>query len=228
MHRIRLAFVVGLSVGLLAACSGSTATNSPAVIAPLTSVAPPSVVASSAVPSNAPTSASPIPSAPPSSSTAPSDLPTAAPTALDPCQVVPVGEASQLAGTTFGPGKESTTKDGTKICTYGANTTNVFTVLVGQAANEAAAQAGKAEAETEIANQATGNVKFSVVSPQIGDGAADYVGSLTISGATIHGAALYGLKGTIFYGFSDLVLGKPGPTKAQIEAEATVIVGRLP
>lgn len=227
MHRIRLAVVVGLSVGLLAACSGSTATNSPVVIAPLTSVAPPSVPPS-AVASSAPTSASPIPSAPPSSSTAPSDLPTAAPTALDPCQVVPVGEASQLAGTTFGPGKEDTTKGGAKICTYGANTTNVFTVIVGQAASEADAQAGKVAAETAIANQGGSAVKFSVVAPPIGDGAADYVGSLTTGGATIHGAALYGLKGTVFYGFSDLVLSNPAPTKAQIEAEASVIVGRLP
>ena len=66
---------------------------------------------------------------------------TAAATSLDPCQLVTSPEASALAGTTFGPGKEETSGQNGKRCVYGSRTMNVFTVEVGQDPGASAAQA---------------------------------------------------------------------------------------
>ena len=53
----------------------------------------------------------------------------------------PSSEASALAGTTFGPGKEEASGTNGKRCVYGSQTTNVFMVIVGQAATTADADA---------------------------------------------------------------------------------------
>ncbi len=218
-RRGSLALVTGLSLVLLAACT-SSATLSPSS-APL---APASAVPS-AVPIVAPATASVAPSS--AASTTPSELPTAVPTSLDPCQLIPASEASTLAGTTFGPGVEHTTPGGGKICTYGAQTLNVFMVIVGQAPDVQTAQAGKAAAEADIAKVATKGLKFVEV-PTLGDGAAYYVGGITFEGHTVNGSAIYGLKGTVFYGFSDLAFGSATPNAATLQTEAQTMLGHLP
>jgi hypothetical protein len=152
---------------------------------------------------------------------------TGIPTALDPCQIVPASEASALAGTTFTAGVESVTSGNGKICTYGGQTLNVFEAIVGQAPDVATAQAGKAAAEAAINQQAGGALKF-IELPGFADGAAYVIGSLTISGQTFNGSAFYALKGTTFFGFSDLALGHATPTLAAMQAEAQTILGRLP
>jgi hypothetical protein len=149
------------------------------------------------------------------------------PTSLDPCQVVPAGEAPQLAGTTFGAGKEETTSGNGKICVYGGQTLDVFSVIVAQAPDVATAQAGKAAAEAQIQSEAGKGVQVTEV-PNFADGAAYTAGSYTISGQTFNIAAFYALKGTIFFGFSDLLLNKPAPTAAALQAEAQTVLGRLP
>src|ERR1700694_2508563 len=58
---------------------------------------------------------------------------------LDPCQLVTQQEASQLAGTTYGAGKKETLSSASSICTYGAQTLNVFTVLVAVAPDDTTA-----------------------------------------------------------------------------------------
>src|SRR5262245_588217 len=70
-------------------------------------------------------------------------------TSLDPCQLVTSSEASALAGTKFGPGRHQNNKGGGKMCVYGYQTTNVFTVEVGQdkSASVARTQWSKAEAQ---------------------------------------------------------------------------------
>jgi len=40
--------------------------------------------------------------------------------------------------------------------------------------------------------------------------------------------AIYLLKGSTFVTFSDLVLGKPAPSAATMEAQAQTTLGRLP
>jgi hypothetical protein len=154
-------------------------------------------------------------------------LATGVPTALDPCQLVTSQEASQFAGASYGAGVETTTSGGGKICTYGGNTVNVFEVIVGQAPDVATAQAGKAEAEAAIAQQAGGALAFTEL-PTFADGAAYVSGTISISGQDFSGGAFYALKGTVFFGFSDLAVGKPAPTLATLQAEATTILGRLP
>jgi len=200
--------VVGL---ILSACSSSVATGTPAptsALAPTDTPTPIAVVA-----------ASPAPSL--------SALATGVPTSLDPCQLVTSQEASQLAGVSYGVGEEGTTSGGGKRCVYGANTLNVFTILVAQAPDVATAKAGKAEAEAALSQQAGNSVSFTEI-PGLGDGAAYMVGSVTVAGKTIKGSAIYVLKGTIFFGFSDLALSGATPTAAAMQAQAQTILGRLP
>src|SRR5262245_65717867 len=50
-----------------------------------------------------------------------------APSTIDPCELVTQQEASALAGTSFGPGKEeSDGSNGQRRCIYGYQTKNVF------------------------------------------------------------------------------------------------------
>jgi len=212
--------IVGL---VLAACSSSTATSTAAVLG-ATSV--PVATSTSA----ATDTATPIVAATPTPTTvavATASEATGVPTSLDPCQVVPVGEASQLAGITFAAGKEETTSGNGKICVYGGQTLDVFTVIVAQAPDVATAQAGKAAAEAQIQSEAGKGIQFTEL-PTFADGAASTTGSYTVSGQTFNIAAFYALKGTIFFGFSDLALNKPAPTAAALQAEAQTVLGRLP
>ena len=94
----------------------------------------------------------PIASAPPAShatrSPSPTDSPPSSPTSspqgaqntFDPCQLVTRSEASAMANSSFGPGKE----EGNKIrheCVYGAQTANVLSVIVLTGASSGDAQA---------------------------------------------------------------------------------------
>jgi hypothetical protein len=200
-------FSVFVGTMLLAACS-SAATTAPTESTVTTASATPTAAAeTSALPT--------IPEA------------TGVATSLDPCVLVTASEASSLAGATFGAGKESTTSGNGKICTYGAQTLTVFSVLVGQAPDVATAQAGKTAAEAGLSKLASKGIQFTEL-PNFADGAAYYVGGGTISGQTINIGAMYVLKGTVFFGFSDLVLNNPAPTAAALQAQATVVLGRLP
>jgi hypothetical protein len=199
-----------LAALVVGACGSSTATATSA----LTPASTPALTNSPAL------VGTPLPSSEPS-------LATGVPTTLDPCQLVTSDEASQLAGASYGAGVESTTSGGGKICTYGGNTLNVFEVIVGQAPDVATAQAGKAEAEAAIQQQAGSAAVFTEL-PNFADGAAYIVGSFTVSGQTYNGSAIYALKGTIFFGFSDVARNQPTPTLEALQAQATTILGRLP
>lgn len=208
--------VVGLAAAaifVLAACSGSSATSAPA--ATNASVASPTPTAT--------------PTQTPSPAASPSDTPepTGVATSLDPCTLVTAQEAGQLAGVTFGPGKPETTSGNGKICTYGYQTLNVFTVIVAQAPDVATAQAEKAAAVAQLQQQANKGVTITQLSG-LGDAAAYLAGGGTISGVTLNISAIYVLKGTVFFGFSDLLLNKPAPTSAALQAEAQTVLGRIP
>ena len=222
---LRAVAAVSIVALVLVACSSSTstgtsgtlvATGTPAVA----STPPPAVATATATATVAASSSSSSPSTEAS-------LATGVPTAVDPCVLVPAQEASQLAGTTFGAGVESTTSGNGKICTYGGQTLNVFEVIVGQAPDVATAQAGKASAEAQIQSAAGKGIQFTEL-PTFADGAAYTTGSYAISGHNFNIAAFYALKGTVFFGFSDLALNTPSPTVAAMQAEAQTILGRLP
>lgn len=155
---------------------------------------------------------------------------------LDPCQLVTQQEASQLAGTSFAAGKEETISSGAKMCTYGAQTLNVFMVEVAVAPDAATAQAQWAQEEAQAqANlqqfvaQAGANVTLQAgdITLSGADKAAAATSTATISGQTISISAIYVLKGAVFFTFSDLVLGKAAPTLAQMQTQAGTVLSRV-
>lgn len=167
----------------------------------------------------------------------PSAQASATATTLDPCQVVTQSEASQLAGTTYAPGTLDTTSAGAKICWYGAQTKNVFEVLVAQAASATAAQAGWDQQKNKVlasVNKATNvpgvslSVNIADTSITGADRAAAGTMSTTIGGHTLAGSAVYLLKGAIFVAIVDLLLDHSAPAVSAMEAEAVTAVSRLP
>jgi hypothetical protein len=52
--------------------------------------------------------------------------------------------------------------------------------------------------------------------------------STSVEGIPINGSAIGVLKGTIFFGLSDVVKGGAAPSAAAVQAEATTVLGRLP
>lgn len=156
-------------------------------------------------------------------------LPTAQ-TSLDPCQLVTSPEASALAGTTYGPGREDTTSGGGRTCTYGYQTTNVFMVIVAQAPDVATAQAAKAQfindLESKLPQIAQTPMKVTQL-PNFADGAVTATLSVNIGAQTLNGISIGVLKGTVFFGFSDLVLGSAAPSLSAMESQAQTVLGRL-
>lgn len=178
--------------------------------------------------------ASPTPSAP---STAGALQQSPTPVSLDPCQLVTSSEASSLAGASFGPGQEGTTEGGAKTCVYGAQTRNVFSVLVTQASDAATAQAdwaqeqAKAQAAVKqgVPPGVNVNLNLTDVSNLAGaDRAAVASFNTTISGVAVGITAIYVLKGAVFFSFSDLVVGAAPPSTSAMEAQAKTVLGRLP
>jgi hypothetical protein len=219
----RLALVAALAAGAAACTTGTAATPSLAV---------PSAVA--VAPSGEPSATTQ--SSEPSASSSPEEAsaePTAVPTALDPCQLLTQDEASQLAGVSFGPGKEDTNGKNTKLCTYGGNTKNVLTVVVAQAPDVATAKAQEAKAKQDIEDQAqsfgVGKVKTTELPGFATDTDAVLIdGTADVGGQTLGGRALYLLKGATFFGFSDLALNQEPPSDDAIKAQAMTSLGRIP
>jgi hypothetical protein len=180
--------------------------------------------AATATPTAAPTPLdTPVPTSAP--------VQTSAPTALDPCTLLTPEEISSLAGTTFGAGEEGTTPGGGKTCTFGANTANVFMVEVAQAPDVATAQTYKKQfvADLEARSQQLASAGLKVTElPNFADGAVIGTLNLDIAGITINGSAMGVLKGTVFFGYSDVVKGGAAPTTEALQAEAQTVLGRLP
>jgi hypothetical protein len=201
---------------LLGACSGSTTPpGSPAASEP--------AATATAAPTSTPATSSPAEGS-------------AAPTALDPCQLVTAAEASALAGTSFGTGKEETTSGGAKICVYGSATTSVVQVIVAQAADAATAQANwaqeQAQAEAAIKQGVPSGVNFTLnvndASVTGADRAAVASAQATIGGVSVAISAIYVLKGATFFTFSDLGVGHAAASTSALEAQAVTTLGRIP
>jgi len=211
------ALLVASAVGLAACSGGSGGSPTPTEAAAATPAA-------TAAPTPSPTAASQAPSAQPSS------LPTAVPTSIDPCQVVTGAEASALAGTTLGAGKEETTSGNGRICTYGGQTANVFVVIVAIAPDVATAKKEEVDAQARLrASASKAGQKLTVTQlPGFAPGADALLLELEPNPAAITGRAIYVLRGTTFFGFSDLVIGGSAPSADALKAQAMTSLGRLP
>ncbi len=222
-----ISIFVMVSVTLLSACTA----QKPAPTNPPQQTALPAIASPTPAPSPtelpSPT-ASPAPS--PTVAQAATSLPqTSGSTALDPCELLDQNEASKLTGVSFGAGVESTLSGGAKVCTYGANTQNVLMVEVGQTPDVATAEALQASFLNEIKTGLAqfGNVPFQVTQiPDFGNGAVSATLGLNVINVT--GSAFGFRKNTIFFGFSDLVLGGTAPTPEAMRAEAAFVLGELP
>ena len=213
---------------VLSACSSSTNAVTPESTVPPASVSQntprPQAIASTAtkVPQN---TATPVPA---------TSVPGQATikTQLDPCQLISSQEASALAGASFGNGVEDTTSGGLKTCTYSSQTTNVFTVDVVQAPDVNTAKADKAQflADLQASLQQLTNEGLNITQePNFADGAVLADVSVNGGGIIMNGSAIGFLKGTIFFGFSDIVVGGgAAPDAKALHSEATTVLGRLP
>lgn len=153
-------------------------------------------------------------------------------TTLDPCQLVTRQEASALAGGSFGAGTKGGVPGGEKSCTYGANTTNVFTVNVAKAPSAAAAKADKAAflAHLKANLQQLAHEGLTVTElPGFADGATFAKVHVSVGGITINGSAIGVLKGTVFFGFSDIIRGRAAaPSSTAMQSTAKIALTRLP
>ncbi len=150
-------------------------------------------------------------------------------TSLDPCELLDSSEAKNLTGVSFGAGVEKTLDGGAKTCTYGANTANVLMVEVGQAPDVATAQAYQASFLNDIKSGLAqfGDVPVQVTQiPDFGNGAVS--ATLGANAINVTGSAFGFRKNTIFFGFSDLVLGGAAPAPEAMRAEAAFVLGELP
>jgi hypothetical protein len=222
-----------LSVGLivitavLSACASSS--NTPVSTSPVASV--PQNTAAPTQPIRLPATAAPQNTATPVPATSIPRQGTIK-TQLDPCELISSQEASKLAGASFGAGVEGTTPGGLKSCTYGSQGTNVFTVDVVQAPDVATAKADKAQflADLQASLQQLTDQGLNVTEePNFADGAVLADASINGGGIIMNGSAIGFLKGTVFFGFSDIVVGGgAAPNPASLHTEATTVIGRLP
>jgi hypothetical protein len=212
-------------VAALAACS--TATSSGAVQGgqAATQAASPAAATSTAA-TSAPASTA--------AASSPSASGSGAPTTLDPCQVVTAAEASALAGVTFGAGKEEPSGTDGKRCVYGAQTTTIFSVIVGQAASASDADAmwstEESAAQAAIEKQAPAGMSITEHTQDVSglaDRAAVATGSASGAGVTLGASAIYLLKGATFVSYSDIAVGHPVATAAALEAEAPKALARV-
>jgi hypothetical protein len=206
MNGNRLIISMLIMAVLLSACSAATST--PAATAP---VVPTATLAPAAV---LPQSAQVVA------------------TLLDPCQLVTQAEASALAGTTFGAGQERSNPEGLKICAYNTQSSNIFTVEVAQAASVAEAQKYKdqflAELQSNLGQLSDQGLNITQL-PNFADSAVLASASVSGQGISMSGSAIGVLKGTVFFGFSDVVIGGgAAPTSDMLQSEATTVLGRLP
>lgn len=219
------ALIVGFAAAACSSASSPTPSSAPATVAP--------------VPASVAVSVGPSESTAPSESASSSEVavlpsgPSAVPTSIDPCTLISADEAGTLAGATFGPGKESETSGHVRSCVYGAQTKTVFTVVVAIAPDEATAKAQEAAAQAQLSAAAAKDAGIAMAVTQVPNFAAGadavlFGASKSIAGHTIGGRAIYVLRGTTFFGFSDLVLDGTIPSVDAVTQEAMTVLTRLP
>ncbi len=155
---------------------------------------------------------------------------TAVPTSVDPCQLVTAQEVSAITGATFTAGQASTGTNNVKACSYGQEGVE-FTVVASRAPDEATAKQDEADTRADLEKNAPGLPYKLEELPGFAPGADAAVvsGSMSTGGGTYSGIAIYVIKGTDFFGITDISsLGGQAPTSAQMQDLAKVALGRLP
>lgn len=224
MSRTKVTLAIAACALLVAGCS-STGSSATAVAGGPTS------------PSGAASNAPSAPTAPTAPATSSPDVSVSGvATSLDPCQIVTSAEASALAHTTYGPGKEEVNEpndpNSGKTCTYGAQTTNVFQVSVAQASDQGAADAAfdqdVAKAKAEVSRQLPPGMALALTSVSgLGDRAETAYMTVSLGGKAFGISAIYVLSGATFFAFSDLVVGQQPPTTADMTTQAQTSLSRI-
>ncbi len=170
----------------------------------------------------------------PSPESTPSAAASSAPTNIDPCTLVTAQEATQMTGTAFPAGKESTTESGAKMCTY-SHVPDVVNVIVAIASDAATARAQwdqqQATAQQQLEQSFGGqgiNYSVSTISVSGADRAAVATASGAFGGQTLSISAIYVLKGAVFFTFSDLALNHAAASSTAMQAEAATSATRIP
>ena len=222
-----LVVLAALSAAGLGACNASSApTQAPAaLIRPSVAIATPQPAGSA--------EASPTEAASPSEVAVASDAPsfTPVPTSIDPCSLLTQAEASKLAGTSLAAGTSSQ-ENNVRICSYGAEG-SVVELLVAVAPDAASAKAAepdfKATLEQGVAQAGIANPKLTEMAGfDPGVDAAMVEGSATAAGTKLSAIALYALKGAVIVALSDLGVGSPVASSADIQAQAHATLAKLP
>jgi hypothetical protein len=104
-------------------------------------------------------------------------------------------------------------------------------VEVAQAPDEATAKAYKAQfladLQANLSKLASKGLTATEL-PNFADGATIAQATINAGGKTINGSAIGVLKGTIFFGFSDVIIGKAAPSSEALQSEAETVLGQLP
>jgi hypothetical protein len=127
----------------------------------------------------------------------------------------------------FGPGKE----EGNKVrheCVYGAETPNVFTVYVIQAASAGDAQSGWDQLLAEAQQGAGQAANLVHLTPGTGIGDRSEWLDLNLPQIQVSGRGLAFLKGSVGVYMIDEVRGASAPTQDAMTTQAQTMLNRLP
>jgi hypothetical protein len=228
MTRLRFSVpraTAGLAVVAALAVAGCTGGASPSATSPIIGNASlPPAASETIAPAPSDTTASDAPSEP--------ALPSAVATDIDPCQLITSADASSWVGVKFGAGKETTNENNIRSCTYAAPGPNIFFVAVGIAPDVDTAKAAEAAEEADLQSQANelGNMAIEKI-PNFADNtdAAIMQGSVSAGGQKLGARAMYVLRGTTFFTFSDIAInnGTP-PTEQAFKDKANELLAKLP
>jgi hypothetical protein len=217
----------GLAVVAALAVAGCTGGASPSASTP--------IIANASTPPEASETIAPAPSDA-TSSEAPSEsaLPSAVATDIDPCQLITSADASSWTGVKFGAGKESTTASNIRTCNYNAAGPNLFFIAVGIAPDAATAKAAEAAEEADLASEAQSMAGLGMTVEKLPNfaentDAAILQGGGTDAGQKVAARAMFVLRGTTFFAFSDTAInsGEP-PSEQAFKDKANELLAKLP
>ena len=153
-------------------------------------------------------------------------------TSLDACHLIPKEEASALAGTTFGDGKDQVTATGKSSCIYSAISYLVMMEVFPEK-DAATAKVDGQQALQEVQSGTGGGDNDQPMDitqlPNFADGGflADF--SSSDPSLALNGIGMGLLSGTTYVYFAvEVQGGGSAPSNAAMQAEATQMLGRLP
>jgi len=231
MTRLRFSVpraTAGLAVVAALAVAGCTGGASPSATSP--------IIGNASLPPAASETVAPAPSDA-TASDAPSEpaLPSAVATDIDPCQLITSADASSWVGVKFGAGKESTNDNNVKICNYDAAGPNLFFVEVAIAPDVATAKAAEAAQEADLQDQAGQLASLGLTVEKLPNfapntDAAILQGGMSAGGQKVAARAMFVLRGTTFFGFSDTAVNSGGqpPSEQAFKDKANELLAKLP